>query len=85
MDFRITSSWLCLDTETDKLIATYPCLNKYELRIVDLGRTDYWKNPQKHAHITINSLEELLELQTAVEHPLIITQDEIEIYDDYRE
>ncbi len=42
----------------------------------------------KHWEVDINTLEELLELETEVEHPLIISSDdslEIEIYDDYRE
>ena len=42
----------------------------------------------KHWEVDIHTLEELLELQTEVEHPLIISSDdspEIEIYDDWRE
>ena len=42
----------------------------------------------KHWEVDINTLEELLELETEVTHPLIIFSDdmrEIEIYDDWRE
>lgn len=42
----------------------------------------------KHCEVDINTLEELLELETEVASPLIISSDgmpEIEIYDDYRE
>lgn len=41
-----------------------------------------------HWEVDINTLEELLELQKEVEHPLIVSYDdtlEIEIYDDWRE
>lgn len=85
MRFRVTSSTWCLDTETDKLIREYPFLKNYNLQITDLGETSYWKVPRKHVHITINTLDELLELQTVAKYPLIITPDEIEIYDGYRE
>ena len=43
---------------------------------------------KKHWEVDINTLEELLELQTEVFDPLIISSDgmrEIEIYDSYRE
>ena len=42
----------------------------------------------KHWEVDINTLEDLLELETEVEYPLIISSGnllEIEIYDDYRE
>ena len=42
----------------------------------------------KHWEVDINTLEELLELETEVASPLIISSGdslEIEIYDDYRE
>ena len=42
----------------------------------------------KHWEVDINTLEELLELETEVDNPLIISSDgmrEIEIYDSYRE
>ena len=42
----------------------------------------------KHWEVDINTLEELIELETEVASPLIISSDgmrEIEIYDDYRE
>lgn len=42
----------------------------------------------KHWEVDINTLEDLLELETEVEHPLIISSGdllEIEIYDNYRE
>ena len=41
-----------------------------------------------HWEVDINTLEEFLELQKEVEHPLIVSSDEtleIEIYDDWRE
>ena len=42
----------------------------------------------KHWEVDINTLEELLELETEVDNPLIVSSDgmrEIEIYDGYRE
>lgn len=42
----------------------------------------------KHWEVDINTLEELLELETEVDNPIIISSDdlpEIEIYDCYRE
>lgn len=44
----------------------------------------------KHWEVDINTLEELMELEADVEHPLIISSDdddspEIEIYNSYRE
>lgn len=85
MQFRVLSSNWCLESEADKLIRDYPCLNKYDLKIVDNDVSPLWKTPKKKAFIDIHSLEELLELQDAVKHPLIITPDQIEIYDGYRE
>lgn len=57
----------------EKVIEDYPCLNKFNF---DDG------------YVTINSLEELMDLIKAVENEIIIEDNsipQIEIYDSYRE
>jgi hypothetical protein len=39
----------------------------------------------KRAFVTIHTLEQLMDLIKAVNHSIIVTEDEIEIYDGYRE
>ena len=80
---------------------TPPCKNAFiveeQMPILDSTRDDNNKWIQcdtlkirivNHWGVDINTLEELLELQKEVEHPLIVSYDdtlEIEIYDDWRE
>lgn len=85
--------------EAKKLLSEYPCLNNFGWKLVEYvdnqhtrirdenGKWIYQVIPKTdhRPYIEINSLEELQKLQAAVEHPLIFTEDEIEIYDDYRE
>ena len=95
MKFKIVSTDYY--DENEKIIKKYPCLKdfgfeieKYEAPVIDF---DYKSREFKtigtvtkyRTYLTINSLERLIELETAVEYPLIITEDEIEIYDSYRE
>ena len=67
-------------TRTSDLIGSSkkPCANAF---IRNIG--------EKYGEITwaiiINTLEELQALQKEVKHPLIVDDDTIEIYDDYRE
>lgn len=56
------------------LLGMYPVLKKYNLII-----------GYEYAYITINTIEELVQLSKDVKHELIINDDCIEIYDDYRE
>ena len=44
--------------------------------------SDWFGHEEK---VEINTLEELLEFQEECYYPIIISRDEIEIYDDYRE
>lgn len=79
MLYRICATSIWENTkneEAKKLLSEYPCLNDFGWKLVETDHRPY---------IEINSLEELQKLQAAVEHPLIFTEDEIEIYDDYRE
>jgi len=47
--------------------------------------TTYWRMKVDSSEIEINTLEDLLELQSKVGCELIISGGSIEIYDDYRE
>lgn len=81
------------------LLDEYPCLanfgwkiveyieNCYEEFLDEYGRAIYRRGPKTcyRPYIEINTLEELQKLQAAVQNPLIFTEDEIEIYDNYRE
>ena len=84
MRFRIGRS-------SDSLInfnETPPCKNAVIVEEQDMIAVSGKILHRKHWEVDIHTLEELLELQTEVEHPLIISSDdslEIEIYDDWRE
>ena len=54
-----------------------PCSKAYR------GDNDEFDNPQWY--IDINSLEDLQELREEVKYSLIVSEEFIEIYDDYRE
>ena len=63
-----------------------PCKNAVIVEEQDMVREKIRYVP--HWEVDINTLEEFLELQKEVEHPLIVSSDdtlEIEIYDDWRE
>ena len=98
MKFKITSS--SYSNNFEKIIKEYPCLKdfgfevaEYEVPLKTRTRDEcgkrifqiYGKNIIREPYVTIESLERLLALKSAVEEPLIITEDEIEIYDGYRE
>ena len=79
MKFKIsaTSIWIWEDSKEDdlnELLKKYPCLKDFDF---------------KDGHITINLLEDLYRLKSAVGNSLILLgsleNPEIEIYDDYRE
>lgn len=99
MQFRIWSSNWCLDSEVDKLVDGYPCLKDFGLELIDRIEPQYTLIRDetgnfihhfgdveiKCAYINIDTIEQLLELEKASGSALIVTQDTIEIYDDYRE
>lgn len=87
------------DEESELLLSEYPCLKDFGWRLVEYVDVEYTRirdengewisqhipTTRHRPYIEINSLEELQKLQATIEHPLIIDEDEIEIYDDYRE
>ena len=98
MKFKITSSFFSNNFE--KIIKEYPCLKDFGFEVVEYEvplKTWTWdengmrilqiygKETIRKPYVTIESLEQLLALKSAIEEPLIITEDEIEIYDGYRE
>lgn len=100
MQFHVCSSYWCLDSEVDKVVDKFPCLKDFGLELVDEQEPVYTRirdetgkfirqvdttKTKTRAYITIDTIEQLLELEKASGHALIVTQDEIEIYDDYRE
>lgn len=100
MQFRIWSSNWCLDSEVDKLVDGYPCLKDFGLALIDEIVPQYTRirdetgkfilqvdntKTKTRAYINIDTIEQLLELEKASGNALIVTQDTIEIYDDYRE
>lgn len=67
---------------------TPPCKNAVIIEEQDMIAVSGKILHRKHWEVDINTIDELLELQTEVSHPLIISSDdspEIEIYDDWRE
>lgn len=96
MLYRITASATASD---DRILNEYPCLKDFGWKLVEFVenrhtrildenmRSIYQTIPTTYyrPYIEINSLEELQKLQAAIEYPLIIYEDEIEIYDGYRE
>lgn len=85
---------------SQKLIEEYPCLKGFGFEIVkyeEPRRRIYWDGYGHRIHeivgtdtlykacVTIDTIEQLMALQSACEESLIITEDEIEIYDGYRE
>lgn len=79
MLYRITASGTYRD---GRLLDEYPCLKEFGWKLIEHGENPFMRYT---AFIEINTLEDLQKLQAAVEDPLIFTEDEIEIYDDYRE
>ncbi len=87
------------DEESEELLCEYPCLKDFGWRLVEYVDVEYTRirdengdwisqhipTTRHRPYIEINSLEELQKLQAAVQNSLIFTEDEIEIYDDYRE
>lgn len=92
MKFRVYSSVICFDSETDDFLTEYPALNNYGLEVVE--EEEFYAGSTHHvkrAYITIDSIDRLLKLIEDVNEPIIIHRDEekghrvIEIYDGYRE
>lgn len=95
MLYKITASV----TQDQKLLVKYPCLEDFgytdiavirerRIKILDEnGKAMYQMIPKTFyvPGIEINTLEELQKLQAAIGEPLIFTEDEIEIYDGFRE
>lgn len=100
MKFRIESTnWW----KTNELIIHYPCLTKFGLEVEqefkpkkvviedDLGKPmefEYGCDVDYIPYVTIETIEELINLQKAVDHDLIVKdygEPSIEIYDGYRE
>lgn len=87
MKFKITASSLW-STETDKLLKEYPCLHDFGYEVEETTEYSFYHNlnyPKKTAYIHINSLEELVKFKQAVDKIIIFDEDEIEIYDAWRE
>ena len=97
MKIKIISTYY---NNIEKLVEKYPCLKDFGFEVVEYEeplKTWTWdengkrilqiygKKIIREPYVTIESLERLLELRFAVDEPLIITEDEIEIYDGYRE
>lgn len=96
MLYRIASTSCYRD---ERLIEDYPCLKDFGWKLTEYTRTQrtrifdennkaiYQEIPKTlyKPYIEINTLEELQKLKAAVQNPLIFMEDEIEIYDDYRE
>ena len=85
--------------DADTLLSYYPCLSDFNLDYPEppivLGNPQGIRFKERYSYISINSLEELVELMRKTARPLIIgttdfndgaTADySIEIYDNYRE
>ena len=98
MRFRVTSSGAWDDQAT---IADYPCLKDYGLKVEKIKipitsriRDEKGKwivfetgeyRVQEKAYITINDLNELMKFIKDCKCCVIVSDDEIEIYDSYRE
>lgn len=98
MEFKIISTDIWNNPQ--RLIEEYPCLKDYSLEVKrtgfpaksrihdENGRPVYQTFTQfvYTPYITINTIDDLMNLVKSVENPLIInTSGEIEIYDGYRE
>lgn len=98
MKFKIVSSFYSNNFE--KIIKEYPCLKEFGFEVVEYEvPLKTWtcdergmrilqihgKQTIRKSYVTIESIEQLLALKSAVKAPLIIDEDEIEIYDGYRE
>lgn len=78
-----SSSWSREDI--DRLVRDFPCLKDYDIRLSEnknLAGFSY-----RVVEITINSLEDLVELSKKVDQPLVFDGRDpyIEIYDTWRE
>ena len=83
MTFECQSVWNWANI--DELVDDYPCLKDYGVKAVT--KTSMRGYETNRIEITINSLEELMDLANRVGFPLILKANEncIEIYDGYRE
>ena len=79
----------------DNLIKEYPWLKKYNFEDPDKDKKTIWGNQLRNVYITVESLEDLLNIVHKSEQPIILSYDRIprtyiyewvlEIYDGYRE
>lgn len=97
--FRVTSSGAWGDDQAT--ISNYPCLKDYGLEVEKIkipitrrirDEKGNWINfetgkyrVQEKSYITINDLNELMKFIKDCESCVIVSDDEIEIYDSYRE
>ena len=86
MEFELMSAkhW----TDSKRILKDYPQIaNEFKVQIIDTTEeTEYGKRlVDSEVFITINTLEDLIKLNEIVEVEIIISGDEILIYDDYIE
>ena len=86
MEFQLMSAKYWSDFK--RILNDYPQIaNEFKVRIVDT--TEEYESGERYinseVYITINTLEDLIKLNEIVEVEIIISGDEILIYDDYIE
>ena len=86
MEFQLMSAKYWSDFK--RILNDYPQIaNEFKVRIVDT--TEEYESSERYinseVYITINTLEDLIKLNEIVEVEIIISGDEILIYDDYIE
>lgn len=99
MKFKITAT-SSVYGDPEKLIEGYPCLENFGYELEEYeelkryyirdenGRRikmEYGIETKYTPYVRIDSIEQLVELTKAVGNPLVFSEDEIEIYDSYRE
>lgn len=86
MEFQLMSAKYWVDFK--RILKDYPQIaNEFKVRVVDTTKeTEYGKRlVDSEVFITINTLEDLIKLNEILEVEIIISGDEILIYDDYIE
>ena len=86
MEFQLMSAKYWSDFK--RILNDYPQIaNEFKVRIVDT--TEEYESGKRYinseVYITINTLEDLIKLNEIIEVEIIISGDEILIYDDYIE
>lgn len=65
-----------------------PCKSAYPKQVIRTfrsGRSDWYNREVTRWFIEVSTIEELIELQREAVHSIILNEQTIEIYDDYRE